>query len=511
MPFRRSLSLASIAVAALLNGAAALNAQSLASFEKRITVQTLSNGLTVIVCERAEAPVFSFFTHVDAGGAQEVPGITGLAHMFEHMAFKGTDRIGTTDYEAEKKALAKVEDTYRSYDEARRRPVGRDEKEVAEKEKAWKDAQAAADKYVVKNEFGEIIDREGGVGLNAFTNSDETGYFYSLPSNRLELWAYLESERFARPVFREFYKERDVVTEERRMRTESNPIGRLIEQFLSTAYQAHPYHQPVVGYASDLKSFSATDAAAFFQRYYVPSGIVIALVGDVKAADALPLIEKYFGKIPKGPRPEPLRTVEPAQIAEKEVVLVDPSQPFYVEGYHKPGATDPDNAVYDVVGDLMTSGRTSRLYRALVRDKKVAVASAGFNGFPGRKYPNLFVFFGIPTPDKMNADVRDAIRAEIERMKTEDVSDADLAMVKTRAKADLIRQLNDNSGLAQQLGEAQARFGDWRELFRQVERIDKVTKADIRRVANATFVARNRTVGRIETQAAPAPKQEKAS
>lgn len=295
------------------------------------------------------------------------------------------------------------------------------------------------------------------------------------------------------------------------MRTESNPIGRLIEQFLSTAYQAHPYHQPVVGYASDLKSFSATDAAAFFQRYYVPSGIVIALVGDVKAAEALPLIEKYFGKIPEGPRPEPLRTVEPAQIAEKEVVLVDPSQPFYIEGYHKPGATDPDNAVYDVVGDLMTSGRTSRLYRALVRDKKVAVASAGFNGFPGRKYPNLFVFFGIPTPDKTNADVRDAIRAEIERMKTEDVSDADLAMVKTRAKAELIRQLNDNSGLALQLGSAQARFGDWRELFRQVERIDKVTKTDIRRVANATFVAKNRTVGRIETQAAAAPKQEKAS
>ena len=500
-----------LALTALLAGAAAAGAQNLASFEKRTTVKTLDNGLTVVICERPEAPVFSFFTHVDAGGAQEVPGITGLAHMFEHMAFKGTDKIGTTNYEAEKTALAKVEKTYLAYDEARRREVGRDDKEVAAREKAWKDAVAEADKYVVKNEFGEIVDREGGVSLNAFTNSDSTGYHYSMPSNRLELWAYLESERFLRPVFREFYKERDVVMEERRLRTESNPIGRLIEQFLSAAYQAHPYHQPVVGYMSDLKAFSATDAEAFYRKNYIPANMVVTVVGDVKAAEAMPLLEKYFGRLPRGPKPEPLRTVEPPQIAEKEVVLVDPSQPFYIEGYHKPGALHPDDAVYDVVSDLMTAGRTSRLYRALVRDKKVAVAAAGFNGFPGAKYPNLFVFFGIPSPEKTNADVREAIRAEIARLKTEDVSDADLAMVKTRAKADLIRQLNDNEGLAQQLGTAQARLGDWRELFRQVDRIDKVNRADIRRVANETFVAKNCTVGRIETKAAAPAKQEKAS
>ena len=448
--------IAALAVSiSLLGGSAAARGQNLASFEKRTTVKTLANGLTVIICERPEAPVFSFFTHVDAGGAQEVPGITGLAHMFEHMAFKGTDRIGTTDYEAEKKAL--LEGRRHLPGLRRGAPAGRSaatRRRSPRRRRPGKTPRRPADKYIVKNEFDEIIDREGGVGVNAFTNSDETGYHYSMPSNRLELWAYLESERFARPVFREFYKERDVVTEERRMRTDSNPIGRLVEQFLAAAYQAHPYHQPVVGYASDLKSFSATDAAAFFARYYVPSDMVVAVVGDVKASEALPIIEKYFGRIPKGTKPEPLRTVEPAQIAEKEVVLYDPSQPFYIEGYHKPGATDPDDAVYEVIGDLMTSGRTSRLYRALVRDKKVAVASAGFNGFPGRKYPNLFVFFGIPTPEKTNADVRDAIRAEIERIKTEDVTDADLAMVKTRAKAELIRQLNDNAGLAQELGSA---------------------------------------------------------
>jgi predicted Zn-dependent peptidase len=365
--------------------AAGAGAQDLASFEKRITLEKLDNGLTLIVCERSVAPVFSFFTHVDVGGAQEVPGITGLAHMFEHMAFKGTDSIGTSDYAAEKAALEKVETAYRAYDKARRRPVGRDDKEVAEKEKAWKDAIAEADKYVVKNQFGEIIDREGGVGLNAFTSSDETGYFYSFPANRLELWAYLESERYLKPVFREFYKERDVVMEERRMRTESQPIGKLVEQFLAVGFSAHPYQQPVVGHMSDLQAFSATDAADFYRKYYAPANMVVTVVGDVKAAEVLPLVRKYFGRIPRGADPEPLRTMEPKQVAEKEVVLIDPAQPFYVEGYHKPEATHPDDAVYDAIGDILSNGRVSRLYRSLVRDKKIAAAAAGFNGFPARE------------------------------------------------------------------------------------------------------------------------------
>jgi len=485
--------------------------QDLASFEKRITVKKLDNGLTVIVCERPVAPVFSFFTHVDAGASQEEVGQTGLAHMFEHMAFKGTDKIGTTDSTAEKVALEKVEKAFAEYETARQKTVGRDEKEVAEKQKTFNAAVAEADKYVVKNAFGEIVEREGGVGLNAFTNEDETGYHFSMPSNRVELWAYLESERFLHPVFREFYKERDVVHEERRMRTDSNPIGRLIEQFLAAAYNAHPYGRPVVGWPSDLNSYSATDAAKFFRRYYIPSDMVVAVVGDVKASETLPTIEKYFARIPKAPQPEPLRTVEPPQIAEKEVVLHDPSQPFYIEGYHRPDVRDKDDLVYDAISDLMTSGRTSRLYRSLVRDKKIAAQAAGFSGFPGNKYPNLFVFFAVPTPGKTTAEIGAAIHAEIERLKNEDVSDAELAMIKTRAKANLIRQLNSNGGLAQQLATMESLFGDWRELFRQVDRLDKVTKADIRRVANATFTAPNRTVARIETKAEETGRQEKKS
>lgn len=482
----------------------ATEAQDLASFEKRITVRKLANGLTVVIMERPEAPVFSFYTHVDAGAAQEVLGITGLAHMFEHMAFKGTDKIGTTDYAAEKVALDNVEQAYAAYQHENEKEFGRDPRKVADLEKAWKDAIAEADKYVVPNQFGEIVESEGGVGLNAFTNWDETGYYYAFPENRLELWAYLESERFLHPVMREFYKERDVVYEERRLRTDSSPEGRLLEQFQGAAFLAHPYGRPVLGWPSDLHAFSATDAIHFFRKYYVPSNMVITVVGDVKAQTAMPIIDRYFGRLPAAPAPEPLRTKEPPQISTREAVLHEQSQPLYVEGYHRPDARDPDDPVYDVLSDLLSKGRTSRLYRSLVRDKQIAIQAEG-GSYPGTKYPSLFYFFAVPSEGHAAHDMAGPIHDEIERLKTQDVTDEELKSVKTRAKADLIRGLASNDGLALQLGEVQARFGDWRELFRDIDRIEKVTKADIRRVAQKTFTENNRTVAEIETRKPAAP------
>jgi predicted Zn-dependent peptidase len=483
-------------------------AQDVASFEKRTTVKKLDNGLTIVICERPEAPVFSFFTHVDAGSVQDPLGQTGLAHMFEHMAFKGTDKIGTTDYAAEKVALEKVEVAYAAYILERDKPVGRNEQKVKELEKAWLDATVAANKYVKPNEFPQIVEINGGEDLNANTNDDETNYYYSFPENRLELWAYLESERFLHPVMREFYKERNVVIEERRMRTDSNPIGRLLEQFTTAAYQAHPYHRPTIGWMSDLNSFSATDAKNFFDKYYIPSNMVVAVVGDVKASEAMPILEKYFGRLPSRPQPDERTTTEPPQNAERRVVLQDMSQPLYLEGYHRPDYRSPDDAVYDAIADLMSNGRTSRLYRTLVRDKKIASYSAGFTGLPGNKYPHLFAFYAFPLPGHKPDEMANAIHAEIEKLKTEDISDEELKMIKTRAKADLIRGLGSNEGLASSMALYQARYDDWRELFASVDRIDKVTKADIRRVANQTFVPTNRTVGIIETKtAAPAPDQ----
>ncbi|HEU4416097.1 MAG TPA: pitrilysin family protein [Candidatus Angelobacter sp.] len=486
-----------------------LLAQDVASFEKRITVKKLANGLTAVVMERPEAPVFSFYIRVDAGSAQEVPGITGLAHMFEHMAFKGTHEIGTSNWPAEKVALAKVEETYAAFQKENGKEVGRDPKKVAALEKAWQYAMAKADEYVIPNQFGQIVESEGGVGLNASTDRDETTYFYSFPENRLELWAYLESERFLEPVMRQFYKERDVVYEERRMSVDSSPQGRLLEQFLATAFVAHPYRRPVVGWPSDLHAFSATDAMNFYRKYYVPANIVVTVVGDVKAAQAMPVIEKYFGRIPAGPAPAPLRIKEPPQDALRTVTIRDQSQPLYVEGYHRPDFRDPDDAVYDVLSDLLSKGRTSRLYRSLVRDKRIALAAQG-GSFPGVKYPNLFFFFAAPTQGHTAADMAGPIHEEIERLKTQDVSDEELLSIKTRAKADLIRGLANDQGLAAQLAEYQALYGNWRELFHQIDEIEKVTKADIRRVANKTFREENRTVATIETEA-PKPAAPAAS
>jgi predicted Zn-dependent peptidase len=499
-PFRKgALTLLAVAIAFAI--AQAARAQDLKSFEQRTTTKVLPNGLTLIICERPEAPVFSYSTFVDAGDVNDPSGESGLAHMFEHLAFKGTSEIGTTDYAAEKIALAKVEAANDAYEAEFLKTVGRDPQKLAELKQKFKDAQDEAHRFVIPNQFTDVAERNGAEGLNAETGLDDTMFFWSMPENRLELWAWLESSRLADTVPREFYKERDVVIEERRMRTDSNPEGRLFEQFVATAYVAHNYGRSGIGWPSEVSQINATEAMEFHKKYYVGSNIVVAVVGDVKASEAMPVLEKYFSRVPAGPKPEEMTTVEPKQFAEKTVAIGEATQPIYLEGYHRPSYRDPDDAVYDAISDIMSNGRVSRLYRSLVRDQQIAAESGGFSPYPGDKYPSLFVFFGVPLPGHTPAEMRDAIHKEIEKLKTADVSDAELQMYKTRTRADLLRGLADNQGLANDLAEYQTRYGDWRELFLQLERVDKVTKADIRRVANQVFVTSNRTEAWIETEA----------
>jgi predicted Zn-dependent peptidase len=494
-----ALTLAGMAFA----GAQAAHAQDLKSFEQKTTTKVLANGLTLIVCERPEAPVFSYSTFIDAGDVNDPSGESGLAHMFEHLAFKGTSQIGTTDYADEKVTLAKVEAANDAYRAEYLKAVGRDPQKLAELKKAFKEAEAEAHKFVIPNQFTDIAERNGAEGLNAQTGLDETMFFWSMPENRLELWAWLESSRLADTVPREFYKERDVVIEERRMRTDSSPEGRLFEQFVATAYVAHNYGRSNIGWPSEVSQINATEAMEFHKKYYVGANIVVAVVGDVKASDALPVLEKYFSRIPAGPKPEEMTTVEPKQFAEKTVAIREATQPIYIEGYHRPDYRDPDDAVYDAISDIMSNGRVSRLYRSLVRDQQIAAEAEGVSPYPGGKYPGLFVFFAVPLPGHTPVEMRDAIHKEIDKLKTADVSGEELAMYKTRTRADLLRGLADNQGLANNLAEYQTRYGDWRELFLQLDRVDKVTKADIRRVANHVFVDSNRTSAWIET-AAPA-------
>jgi predicted Zn-dependent peptidase len=475
------------------------SAQDLAQFEKRMTEFTLDNGLKFLVLERHEAPVVSFHTYADVGAVDEVRGITGVAHLFEHLAFKGTTTIGTHDYKDEKKALDKIDDAFLALKAERRKGDRADKAHLEQLQKQFKDDQEQAQKYLVHDEYEEVFSREGSSGFNAYTSEDATQYIVSLPSNKVELWMTMESDRFAHPVLREFYKEKDVVMEERRLSIESRPVGRLLEEFMAIAYKAHPYGHEVIGFMSDLQAMTRAQARAFFKKYYEPSNLTIAIVGDVNPEQVRKLATEYFSGIPGGPKPDPVETVEPPQLGERRVVIEDQAQPFVLIGYHKPDIQHPDDAVFDALTDIVGIGRTSRLYTSLVKEKKIAVYASGFQGMPGAKYPSLFLFYAYPTRGHTNQECEEAIYEQIEKLKNELVTPEELAKAKTRARAGLVRQLASNSGLAAQLTFYQVVTGDWRNLFRQLDKIDEVTAEDIQRVAKEYFTTKNRSVGIIKT------------
>ncbi len=472
-----------------------VEAQDLAAFEKQMTEFTLDNGLKFLVLERHEVPVVSFHIHADVGSVDEVKGITGLAHLFEHMAFKGTKTIGTKNYEAEAKAMARMDELFDAIKAERRKTVP-DLAHLQQLQKQFDAAQAEAQKHIEHDEYEDVYQKEGCSFFNAFTSQDYTCYIVSLPSNKVELWMSLESDRFANPVLREFYKERDVVMEERRM-MENNPRGRLWEEFQAIAYLAHPYGESVVGHMSDLQTLTRREAKAFFKQYYCPSNLTIAMAGDVDPRNVRKLAEKYFGVIPSGPKPEPVETTEPPQRGGRRVVIEDPSQPYVMIGYHQPNINHPDSVVFLAIGRIMGTGRTSRLHKSLVKDKKIAISVSSSPS--GNKYPSLFTFSAMPARDHTGQECEQAIYAEIERLKAELVSPEELKKAKTGVRAELIRQLDSNFMLALQLAFFDVLTGDWRNLFRELDKIERVTAEDIQRVAREYFTSKNRSVGIIKT------------
>ncbi|HYZ82813.1 MAG TPA: pitrilysin family protein [Bryobacteraceae bacterium] len=488
----------SLVAALVLSVAPAFSQESFQEVQKRISEFTLKNGMKFIVLERHQAPVASFYIYVDAGTVQEPAGKTGIAHMMEHMAFKGTSTIGSKNYAEEKNSIEHVDKLFYELRAERDKGAKADPEKLKKLEADFKAAQEAAMQFVEPNEFGRAIEEAGGRGLNASTAMDKTDYFFSLPSNSAELWFFLESERFRDPVYREFFKERDVVREERRMRTESNPIGKAVEEFLAVAYKAHPYGNPGVGHASDIENYTRQDALEFFKKYYIPANTTAVIVGDVDPKEMKRLAEMYFGRLPTAEKPDIVRTTEPPQPGERRVTLHLNAQRVLVMGYHKPASTDPENAVYEAIGSILSDGRSSRLYRSLVQDKKLAVAAAGQEGFPGNKYPNLFLFYAFTAPGKTNDEVEKAMLAEIERLKNEPVSKEELDAVKARERASMIHMLQDNTGMAQSLAAYQVLFGDWRKLFDQLNELEKVTPEAIQRVAKKTFSPENRSVATIE-------------
>ncbi len=473
--------------------------------EGEVFQTTLPNGLTVIILPRHEAPVISFVTYADVGGVNEQQNATGLAHIFEHMAFKGTTTLGTKDYPKEKAAMDKEDAAFTALRAERLRRPKPDPEKLKALEAEFKKTQEEAQKYSDTGAFDKVLEREGAEGLNAFTAFDQTVYHYSLPSNKLELWAALEADRFTNPVLREFYKEKDVIMEEKRM-GESQAIGRLFADFFPVAFKASMYRSWVIGHMSDLQAITRQQAMDWFNKYYRAKNLTVAIVGDVDPKTAMPVLAKYLGDIPAGTKPEGPVTVEPPQREEKRIIMDDPSQPFLIIGYHRPDVNDPDDPVYDVINDILAGGRSSRLYTSLVKEKKLALAVESASSIEGQKYPGIFGIFCVANKGKSNAECEQAIYTELDRLKNEPVSKDELEGVKARAKMHFIESIDSNMGLAMQLAFYQNLQGDWRSMFKALDRIDAVTPEDIMRVAKQTFVKNNRTVGMIETTPAKAEK-----
>lgn len=471
-------------------------AQTFDRIKAQVKEHTLKNGMKFIVFERHEAPVASFHVYADVGSANESYGITGISHLLEHMAFKGSKVVGTKNYKAEVRVFAKLDSLYKKINTESQK-VQPDTLLIARLKSDFEAYRKEAEAYVVNNEYFDMMMQQGDAGVNAYTSNDATQYINSLPSNKLEFWMSMTSDRFFNPVFRQFYKEKDVVMEERRLSLETRPIGRLIEDFNATAFKALPYHHSVVGHMSVLKRITRKDVQDYFKKYYSPSNLTVAIVGDVDAAETFKMAEKYFGRIPGGTKPEPLRTREPEQWGERHVNVVAKSQPILILGYHRPSARHEDDAALEALANIIGQGRSSRLYRLLVKEKKVAIQSGSFNGFPGDKYQNLIAFFAISAKDHTSAECLELIDAEIEKIKKGSVTEKELTKFKRTSKISILNQMKSNSSMAAMLTYNDVVMGDWRHAFDEIEKIEKITADDIKRVANKYLVKKHRTIGEI--------------
>ena len=469
------------------------------ALENKIFEATLDNGLKLIIVPNHDAPVVSMTTWANVGSTDDPKGLSGLAHMFEHMAFKGTTKIGVTDYPKEIMKIAKEDALDKLIREERSKGLLADNKKLEKLEKELELAIADSYSLVIPNEFATRLINEGAVGLNAFTSSDQTAYIMSMPSNKLELWLAMESERFLNPVLREMYKERMVIQEERRMRTENTPGGRMHEEFLTTAFKAHPYGIPVIGHMSDIINYNRAEAKLFYEKYYSPSNLTIALVGDVDPQEGLKLVKKYWNRIPRREKPTRITTIEPEQKAERRVILEEKTQPNMMIGWHIPEGIHPDMKAIEAMMAILGQSRTSRLYKRMILKDKIAVGAGAFSGYPGTKYPSLAVVYSYPAQGKTNSECEAVIYEEIEKLKNELVSKEELDKVKQRASIGFIRDLRDNLEFAEKLALYQQIYGNWREVFRELDKINAVTPEDIQRVARKYFIKTNRTVAAIET------------
>ena len=473
--------------------------------EVNVIEHQLDNGLTVLLVPTPGDPNVAAGWVAKVGSVNERPGITGVAHLFEHMMFKGTHALGTQDIAQDLEIIEqldalRVDIQVEEVELDRRFQLGQleDPADPAARSSRHQDLLdqfdellARQSELLIKEDFSRIYTGEGASGMNAGTSYDFTIYFINVPANKLELWFWMESDRLLNPVFREFYAERSVVHEERRLRTDSTPIGKFQEQFESMFWQSSPYGWPVVGWPSDLEGITREEALTFFDTYYAPNNLAAALVGDFDPDEAIELANRYFGRLSRGARPplEP-RTREMPQLAEKRMVASADTNPQVSIRYHSVRDGHVDEPPLVVLGQLL-NGRTGRLYKALVEEQEVATSA--FGGKSGYKYEGMFELRGTATQDSTPEDVESAIYVELERLKNELVPVRELQKVKNQNAAGTFRDLRSNYGLMMQLLIRESNRG-WEHINTDPSLYDAVTPEDIMRVANTYFTSESRAV-----------------
>lgn len=465
--------------------------------EEKVVERILKNGLMVLIVERHTSPTVSFNMRVKAGSVDEISGKTGLAHLLEHMLFKGTKTLGAKDYPREAALLDEIDKVAREMDLINLGLIKAGPDRVKELSGELKELEKAASLLVNKDEISAIYSENGAVGFNAGTSKDFTTYVVNLPSNRIELWARIEADRMENPVFREFYTERAVVMEERRRSYDSIPRNKLYEQMLQAAFMAHPYRNPNIGWMDDIEHLIRPEAIDFFNSHYTPNNAILSVVGDVRAEKVMETVEKYFGPIPSRPMSFEPKTNEPPQKGERRVEVLFDASPMLIIGYHKPTIPSKEDYIADLLEVVLARGRSSRLYKKIVDEKGLAVEISANNGTPGPRYPNLFTILATPRLPHTAGEVEKAIYDEIERLKVEKVPDKELQKAKNQLQADFVRGLKKNDQLASLLTYFQAAAGDWRYISNYPKAIEKISTDDLQELVKKYLAAENRTVATL--------------
>jgi len=452
----------------------------------------LENGLRLILVQRTESPTLAIYSKFLVGAVDESDQISGTAHLLEHMLFKGTPNVGTLNWERESRAQTQIEIWGNRLDRLKLEKRIREEKgetlppefeqEIQKWEKRLQEMIRYQDQFLLKNEDSFIYEQNGQTGFNAYTSQDVTNYQIQLPANRLEIWAKMESDRLKNPILREFYTERDVVIEERRMRTENSGPALLWERFLATAFESHPYGRPIIGYPSVIPFLDLRETAEFFRRYYHAGNLVIAIVGDQDFEKTEGIVRKYFSDLPGGTKSPLSRLSEIQTRGRKQVEVLYPSGELLLLGWRKPTFPHKDNSVFEILESVLAEGRSSRLYKRLVLESKLASSVQAYNGNPGERYTNLFTISVQPREGSNPEEIERIIWEEFGKIEKQGISDKEIKKIQNNAIAEFFSYMDKNSSLADTLSYYELLAGDWKSFFQMYENMNQITSEDIQRV-----------------------------